>query len=80
LGWRARRRHGCDYIVHADRVAADIEQVLASGDAAQSAAAVNRLMEEMIMQAPDQYLWGYNRYKSPRAEILTSATGAEGQP
>ena len=80
LGWRARRHHRCDYIVHADRVAADLEQVLAGGDAAQSAATVNRLMEAMIMQAPEQYLWGYNRYKGPRAEILTSATGTEGQP
>ncbi len=29
------------------------------------------------MQAPEQYLWGYNRYKGPRAEILTSATKSE---
>ncbi len=68
-----RQRHGCQYIVHAARVPAPIEAVLAAGDAAESAAAVNRLMEEMIMQAPEQYLWGYNRYKAPRAEILTSA-------
>jgi KDO2-lipid IV(A) lauroyltransferase len=73
LGWLMRRYKGCDYIVHATRVPEDVEQVLASGDAAQSAAAVNRLMEEMIMQAPEQYLWGYNRYKPPRAEILTSS-------
>jgi len=79
LGLLARWRQGCDYIVHATRVAPDIEQVLASGDAAQSAAAVNRLMETMIMQAPEQYLWGYNRYKQPRAEILTSAAGGEAQ-
>ncbi len=71
LGLQARWRLGCDYIVHATRVPPDVEQVLASGDAAQSAAAVNRLMEDMIMQAPEQYLWGYNRYKQPRAEILT---------
>ncbi|MBI2733293.1 MAG: lysophospholipid acyltransferase family protein [Aquabacterium sp.] len=79
LGLLARWRLGCDYIVHATRVSPDVEQVLASGDAAQSAAAVNRLMEEMIMQAPEQYLWGYNRYKQPRAEILTSAAGGEAQ-
>jgi len=80
LGPLARWRQGCDYIVHASRVPPDVEQVLASGNAAQSAAAVNRLMEEMIMQAPEQYLWGYNRYKGPRAEILTSANpGAEAQ-
>ncbi len=77
LGLLARWRQGCDYIVHATRVPPDVEQVLASGDAAQSAAAVNRLMEAMIMQAPEQYLWGYNRYKQPRAEILTSAAGGE---
>ncbi|MGQ0597956.1 lysophospholipid acyltransferase family protein [Aquabacterium sp.] len=80
LGLLARWRQGCDYIVHATRVAPDIEQVLASGDAAQSAAAVNRLMETMIMQAPEQYLWGYNRYKQPRSEILTSAAGGPAQP
>ncbi|MFT3857752.1 MAG: lysophospholipid acyltransferase family protein [Aquabacterium sp.] len=82
LGWLRRLREGCDYIVHAQRVAADIEALLAGGDAARSAEAINRLMEAMIMQAPQQYLWGYNRYKPPRGEILTSATppGAEAQP
>lgn len=78
LGPLERARQGCDYIVHATRVSPDVEQVLASGDAAQSAAAVNRLMEDLIMQAPEQYLWGYNRYKGPRAEILTSADAKPG--
>lgn len=55
-------------------MAPDTEAVLAGGDAAESAAAVNRLMEHQIMQAPEQYLWGYNRYKAPRAEILTSSS------
>ncbi len=72
LGWVQRQRRGCEYIVHAARVPAEIEAVLAAGDAAESAAAVNRLMEDLIMQAPEQYLWGYNRFKAPRAEILTS--------
>jgi len=74
LGRRARQRLDCDYLVHAERVAPDVEARLADKDAAQSAATVNRLMEDMIMQAPEQYLWGYNRYKGPRAEILTSAS------
>lgn len=77
LGWLARRRQGCSYVVHASRVAPQTEAVLAAGDAAESAAAINRLMEDLIMQAPEQYLWGYNRYKGPRAEILTSATKSE---
>ena len=77
LGWRARRAQGCSYVVHASRVAPQTEALLAAGDAAESAAAINRLMEDLIMQAPEQYLWGYNRYKGPRAEILTSASKSE---
>ena len=34
---------------------------------AESAAIVNRAMESLIRQCPQQYLWGYHRYKAPRA-------------
>ena len=34
---------------------------------AESAAVVNRAMEGLIAQCPQQYLWGYHRYKQPRA-------------
>jgi KDO2-lipid IV(A) lauroyltransferase len=34
-------------------------------DETEAAAAVNRAMEKLIMQCPQQYLWGYNRYKQP---------------
>ncbi|HEY6088129.1 MAG TPA: lysophospholipid acyltransferase family protein, partial [Burkholderiaceae bacterium] len=30
-------------------------------------AVINRSMEYLIRQCPEQYLWGYNRYKGPRA-------------
>ena len=30
------------------------------------ATAINRSMEAVIAQRPEQYLWGYNRYKAPR--------------
>lgn len=30
------------------------------------AAVINRAMEQQIRQCPEQYLWGYNRYKLPR--------------
>ena len=33
---------------------------------AESAAAINRAMERLIVQCPQQYLWGYARYKAPR--------------
>ena len=34
-----------------------------SGDAAVDATRINDLMAQVIMAAPEQYLWGYNRYK-----------------
>ncbi len=80
LGLLARWRQGCDYVVHAERVAPPDHAVLAAGHAAQSAATINRLMEHVIMQAPEQYLWGYNRYKGPRAEALTSADVGSPRP
>jgi Kdo2-lipid IVA lauroyltransferase/acyltransferase len=73
LSGLARWRRGCEYVLHAQRASADDEAALASSDTAQSTATLNRLMESVIMQAPEQYLWGYNRYKGPRAEALTSA-------
>lgn len=35
---------------------------------------INQAMEHVIRQCPQQYLWGYGRYKQPRAE--TTTTGA----
>ena len=37
-----------------------------AGRQAESAAAVNRAIERLILQCPQQYLWGYHRYKQPR--------------
>jgi len=31
------------------------------------AVVINRAMQSLILQCPQQYLWGYNRYKSPRS-------------
>jgi KDO2-lipid IV(A) lauroyltransferase len=35
------------------------------GDAQRDAAALNRALEDLIRRCPGQYLWGYNRYKTP---------------
>lgn len=37
-----------------------------------SPSAINRAMEAMIRRCPEQYLWGYNRYKAPRAVMQDS--------
>lgn len=43
-----------------------------SADPQLAATQVNRAMEDMIRLMPTQYLWGYNRYKQPRAKISAS--------
>lgn len=40
-----------------------------SADLAEAVAQINRAMEVLILQHPSQYLWGYARYKQPRAEL-----------
>ncbi len=37
---------------------------------------INQAMERLIRQSPDQYLWGYARYKQPRAEAQQPESGA----
>ncbi len=34
---------------------------------------INQAMEHLIRQCPEQYLWGYARYKRPRAEAAAAA-------
>lgn len=65
LCWGERRPRGAGYDIHflplSDALPSDPDAQ------AESAAAVNRAMERLILQRPAQYLWGYHRYKSPRA-------------
>jgi KDO2-lipid IV(A) lauroyltransferase len=40
-----------------------------SEDIAIAASQLNRAMEDMIRLMPTQYLWGYNRYRTPRKKL-----------
>lgn len=54
-----------------------------TGDAVDDARRLNRAVEALIRQCPEQYLWGYNRYKAPAgiAPLATStAQGPERRP
>jgi len=65
LIWGERLPRGQGYVVRFERLPEALP-----GDAAaqaESAAIVNRAMEHLIRQRPQQYLWGYHRYKAPRA-------------
>jgi len=37
---------------------------------------INRAIEEAVRERPEQYLWGYNRYKRPRGAPPPPANGA----
>ncbi|HEX4918693.1 MAG TPA: lysophospholipid acyltransferase family protein [Limnobacter sp.] len=41
-------------------------------DPVEAAAQVNRAMEALIMKYPDQYYWGYERYKPPKSNFRGS--------
>lgn len=65
LIWGERLPSGKGYVV---RISPLTEALPEDANAqAESAAVVNRAMEQLIAQCPQQYLWGYHRYKQPRA-------------
>ena len=62
MAWGERLSWGRGYRVHVQPLAQD----LASRPAWSAVTAVNRAMEALVLQCPQQYLWGYARYKQPR--------------
>jgi len=69
LAWGERLPRGRGYVIH---LAPFPEPLPEGADAqAESAAAVNRAMENLIRLRPQQYLWGYDRYKTPRRSALS---------
>jgi Kdo2-lipid IVA lauroyltransferase/acyltransferase len=61
IAWGERLAWGRGFCVHVQPLRAVL-----SADAALSAATVNAAMEDLVRACPQQYLWGYARYKSPR--------------
>ena len=61
LAWGERLSWGRGYVVHVQ----PLPEAL-STDLPTAAAQINRSMEHLVMLAPQQYLWGYARYKMPR--------------
>ena len=63
LAWCERLPAGQGFHLRLSRLA----EPLPRDDEPGQAAVINRAMESLIRQCPQQYLWGYNRYKRPRA-------------
>jgi KDO2-lipid IV(A) lauroyltransferase len=61
LTWGERLKWGRGYRVHVQPMAEKLPASLP-----EAVTAVNRAMEALVLQCPQQYLWGYARYKQPR--------------
>lgn len=63
LAWGERLPRARGYCIHVqpmqETLAADVDTAVLQ---------INRAMEELIRQCPEQYLWGYARFKQPRHE------------
>ena len=62
LAWCERLPSGQGFHLRLSRLA----EPLPRHDEQAQAEIINRAMESLIRQCPQQYLWGYNRYKRPR--------------
>jgi KDO2-lipid IV(A) lauroyltransferase len=62
--WGERLSWGQGYRVHVQPLGAALPT-----DGLQAAGLINRAMEDLIRRCPQQYLWGYARYKQPRQEL-----------
>ena len=77
LSYAERLPHGAGFVIRF----APFDEVL--GDSAeQQARAINLAMEKLIARCPAQYLWSYNRYKTPSgvAAAVPAATDAASAP
>jgi Kdo2-lipid IVA lauroyltransferase/acyltransferase len=65
--WGERLPRGRGYLVHVEPIEAVLGAPL-QVDLQGAVAQMNEAMEKLILRCPSQYLWGYARYKSPKAE------------
>lgn len=64
LAWGDRLDAGAGYVVRIEPLGLALE-----GSDEEAAASLNAAMESLIRRRPGMYLWGYARYKQPRAEL-----------
>lgn len=64
LAWGERLSWGRGYQVHVQPLSEALPATLL-----EAVTAVNHAMETLVLQCPQQYLWGYARYKQPRHSL-----------
>jgi KDO2-lipid IV(A) lauroyltransferase len=65
-----RKAVGQGYLLHCKRLEAPLPD-----DAEAAATIINQEMEALIRKMPEQYLWGYNRYRKPKTKAPKSSSG-----
>lgn len=71
LAWGERLPRGSGYRVHIRPFKGEL-----SDAPEQSCAQINTAMECLVSECPQQYLWGYARYKQPREDTVLGAGAA----
>jgi KDO2-lipid IV(A) lauroyltransferase len=66
-----RLPQGRGYRIHLRRLGEPL-----TGDPGHDAAVMNRGLEALVRECPAQYLWGYNRYKTPAGVAPPPAPGS----
>lgn len=64
LAWGERLSWGRGFVVHVQPLDAPLPT-----DPVAASTAINQAMERLVLSRPDQYLWGYNRFKAPREGV-----------
>jgi KDO2-lipid IV(A) lauroyltransferase len=70
---------GAGYAIHASQLARALPAGTDAQAQVEAATIINETMEREILDDPGQYLWGYNRYKNPRAADSVDAAASEGK-
>lgn len=71
LMWGERLPWGRGYVIRVRPFDSTVTEPL-SNDVEVAAAQMNRAMEAVVLECPSQYLWSYNRYKSPGAPAVAA--------
>jgi len=74
--WGERLAWGRGFVVHVLPFDAVLGQTLAT-EATQAALQINQAMESLVRQCPQQYLWSYDRYKTPPGMAAAPAGAAD---
>jgi KDO2-lipid IV(A) lauroyltransferase len=67
VGWAQRLPRARGWVAHFEPLAG-----------APSPDAINQAMESVIRRLPEQYFWGYNRYKTPHGRAVTDGARSGG--